>query len=101
MTDAQLTVLLGALASFGAGLYAAMKWGFGRVVKAIDDSSAVTRDMVHAFGRVEASLELLTRGATSRAPTAPLDDPDEPRPTRRTPVHGVRLPTRGFPDDTR
>lgn len=39
MTDAQLGLLITAIATFGAGVVGSLKWAVGRITKAIDDNT--------------------------------------------------------------
>lgn len=56
MTPELLAVLVPILTAFGAGLVALVKWGVGRIIKAMDDSRTSDGDLREEMGEVRIVL---------------------------------------------
>lgn len=102
MSDAQLTLLLSAIATLGASLIAALRWAVNRVTKSNDDGTAALIANTSSNATLIADVRNLARQIER------LDDfvkeeisgihDSPPKPTR-TPARGLRIARPGTHHD--
>jgi hypothetical protein len=99
VSDAQLTIILGAIATLGGSLVAALRWAVQRVTKSNDDGTFALVENTKSNATLITKLDGLSR-AIER-----LDDfvkeeisgihDGPPKPRARTAPQGVRMPRPG------
>ena len=97
MTDAQLTLIIGAIGALGGSLIAALRWAVQRVTKSNDDGTAALLANTASNATLIATLSSLARQIdrlddfVKEEVSGVYDGPPKPR-RAATPREGVRRP---------